>query len=540
MQVAEQDAVRLVLAGSDIPLTEKSMENPFRLSFYDSAQVVPSVVVIFGSTGDLTHRKLVPALYNLGVDGLLPAQFSLVGFARREMSDDAFRTSFRESVQEHSRRSPLDESVWREFAEHSHYVMASFDEPEGYTRLRELLNTIDQQTGVRANHIFYFATAPEYFEIIARNLKAAGLLDPGTAHRHQPVRSRVVIEKPFGHDLQSARKLNQALLECMEERQIYRIDHYLGKETVQNLLVFRFANGIFEPVWNHKYIDHVEISVCESIGLAGRAGYFDKAGILRDIVQNHALQLLCLVALEPPVAFEADAVRDEKVKVLRSIRPIPASEVARTVVRGRYQMGYIAGQRVEGYLAEPGVDPNSTSETYVAMELALDSWRWAGVPFFVRAGKRLPKRVTEISIHFRQVPHTLFREESVDNIRPNILSFQIQPDEGIALKMSAKPPGTRLSVQSVNMDFSYGTSFGLSAPDAYERLLLDAMRGDPTLFTRDDEIEQSWAVLDGVLDAWSEDRGKRLPVYGYEAGTWGPVAADELLVKRIGRGWRRL
>ncbi|MCB0325870.1 MAG: glucose-6-phosphate dehydrogenase, partial [Bdellovibrionales bacterium] len=312
------------------------------------------------------------------------------------------------------------------------------------------------------------------------------------------------------------------------------------KETVQNLLVFRFANGIFEPIWNHKYIDHIEISVCESIGTGGRAGYFDSAGILRDIVQNHALQLLCLVALEPPVAFEADAVRDEKVKVLRSIRRLKHEEVSRKTVRGRYQSGAIAGERVKGYLAEEGVSEKSTTETYVALEFAIDNWRWAGVPIFLRAGKRLPKKITEISIHFRNAPHTLFESEDVEFLRPNILSFEIQPDESISLRISSKPPGPKVRVQPVNMDFSYGTSFGVEPPEAYERLLLDCMRRDPTLFTRDDEIEEAWGLIQPILDVWQGAGKSAPPVYGYEAGSWGPAAADEMLQRSIGRGWRRL
>jgi glucose-6-phosphate 1-dehydrogenase len=326
----------------------------------------------------------------------------------------------------------------------------------------------------------------------------------------------------------------------MSEDQIYRIDHYLGKETVQNLLVFRFANGIFEPIWNHKYIDHVEISVCESIGVGSRAGYFDKAGITRDIVQNHALQLLCLVALEPPVAFEADAVRDEKVKVLRSIQRYSEKNVVDHVVRAHYLSGSVAGENVKGYLEEDGVDAYSSTETYVAMELFLDNWRWANVPFYLRAGKRLAKRVTEISIHFKNVPHRLFQDQDLSSLRPNILSFQIQPDEGIALKISSKPPGPKMRVQTVNMDFSYGASFGVSAPEAYERLLLDAMRGDATLFTRADEIEQAWGVLKPILAAWSAEGEEAPPIYGYEAGSWGPESAESLLERKIGRGWRRL
>jgi glucose-6-phosphate 1-dehydrogenase len=515
------------------------MTNPFRQGSDDSLQVEPCVLVIFGATGDLTHRKLVPALYNLGVDGLLPANFSLVGFARRDQTDDAFRSGLEKGVSQFSRRKPLDKGVWSEFAEHSFFVSSAFDDADGYTRLSAKLDEIDQAAGVRCNRVFYLATAPSFFHVIARCLEQAGLLDEssqGSGAR----KARLIVEKPFGHNLESAKELNKSLLESAAEHQIFRIDHYLGKETVQNLLVFRFSNGIFEPIWNHKYIDHVEISVCESIGVGGRAGYFDSSGIMRDIVQNHAFQLLCLVAMEPPVAFEADAVRDEKAKVLRSIRRIPVDQVKNDVVRARYQTGSVDGERVQGYLAEDGVNPDSTTETYVAMELSLDNWRWAGVPFYVRAGKRLPKRVTEISVHFKNVPHLLFKGENVQSLRPNILSFQIQPDEGISFKISSKPPGPKVRVQQVNMDFSYGTSFGVDAPEAYERLLLDGMRGDATLFTRNDEIEEAWDLLENVFAAWNPETGHAPPVFGYEAGTWGPSASDELLLKRIPQGWRRL
>ncbi|MCL4134018.1 UNVERIFIED_CONTAM: hypothetical protein GTU68_065616 [Idotea baltica] len=501
------------------------MDSPFRLEGNSSLQVEPCVVVIFGATGDLTHRKLVPGLYNLGVDGLLPAYFSLVGFARREWSDDFFQNSLKEGVEKHSRRLPIEEDRWEEFAKYSHFVSSSFDDPEGYQKLKTLLDEIDERT-----------TAPDFFETIARQLKQSGLVE----QTEGSAKSRVIVEKPFGHDLESAKALNAAFLSCMNEDQIYRIDHYLGKETVQNLLVFRFSNGIFEPIWNHKYIQHIEISVCESIGVGSRAGYFDDVGILRDIVQNHALQLLSLICLEPPIAFEADAVRDEKVKVLRSLRAFSAGEIGKKVIRARYQNGAVDGEKVQGYLAEPGVSPESTTETFVALELEVDNWRWAGVPIFLRAGKRLAKRVTEVSVHFRQVPHRLFEDQDVSEVRPNILSFQIQPDEGISFKISSKPPGPEVRVQSVNMDFLYGSSFGAEPPEAYERLLLDAMRGDATLFTRNDEIKEAWSLLEPIFNSWDRPEQSAPPLYGYEAGTWGPKIADEMLVKRIGKSWRRL
>ncbi|MBP9839263.1 MAG: glucose-6-phosphate dehydrogenase [Proteobacteria bacterium] len=518
------------------------MTNPFQLGGEESLKVDPCVVVIFGATGDLTHRKLVPALYNLAVDSLLPANFHLICFARREYSDEVFRAEMKKAVQEFSRRQPLDEAVWAEFSSHLQYISSAFDNQEGYQNLSKTLDALDTKAGRIFNRVFYLATSPDYFEVISKMLGGSGLLNEyRDGNNSERIRAaRVVVEKPFGHDIDSAKQLNKVMLSQMSEQQIYRIDHYLGKETVQNLLVFRFANGIFEPIWNHKYIDHVEISVCESIGVGSRAGYFDKSGILRDIVQNHLFQLLCLVGLEPPVAFEADAVRDEKVKVLKSIRRISQVEIASKVVRGRYLSGSVGGKEVNGYLAEAGVDANSTTETYVAMELAIDNWRWAGVPFFIRAGKRLPKRITDISIHFKQVPHKLFQDQDIRDLTQNILSFQIQPDEGITFKISSKPPGPRVRVQPVNMNFSYGTSFGVSAPEAYERLLLDCMRGDATLFTRDDEIEQAWDILDSTLEAWKPGNPNSPAVFGYEAGTWGPTAADELIQRKAKSGWRRL
>ena len=514
--------------------------NPLRFAVEASLRVDPCIVVIFGATGDLTHRKLVPALYALGVDNLLPERFSLIGFARRPLNDESFRRSLRDSAANYVRQRPLDDSRWQDFAQRISYVCSSLDQLDGYERLAELLSKIEADAGRPCNRIFYLATAPEYFEITCRMLCQAGLLETQDFSGGRRF-ARVVVEKPFGYDLESAQRLNRSLLSCMKEEQIYRIDHYLGKETVQNLLVFRFANGIFEPIWNHKYISHVEISVCESVGVGSRAGYFDATGILRDIVQNHALQLLCLVALEPPVTFEADSVRDEKVKVLRSVRRIAAVDVAKKALRARYLAGFIEGQPVPGYLAEPGVSEKSRTDTYAALELLVDNWRWAGVPFFIRAGKRLAKRVTSISVHFRRAPHQLFGREDVRELAPNVLSFQIQPDEGINFRISSKPPGPHVRVQTVNMDFSYGTSFGVEPPEAYERLLLDAMRGDATLFTRSDEIEEAWEIVDPVLRAWRDPTGIAGPVYGYEAGTWGPAEADELIRRATdGDGWRRL
>lgn len=510
------------------------MHNPFEPVRDGRTLHTPCVTIIFGATGDLTKRKLVPALYNLAVDGLLPPRFSLISFARRDYSSEAFREELRSSVASFSRRKPLREDVWTEFSSRFHYCQGNFDEDQAFVRLAQIIKQMEEEAGGPLNRVFYFATAPDFFEVIARKLSEHNLLTTSP----QGGEARVVVEKPFGHDLDSARALNFSLLQSMEERQIFRIDHYLGKETVQNLLIFRFANGIFEPIWNHKYIHHIEISVCESLGVEGRAGFFDQAGVLRDIVQNHVLQLLCLVALEPPVAFEADAVRDEKVKVLRSLRPLSADCLSSKVVRARYSTGSVAGQTVPGYLQEPGVKDGSTTETFFAMQVAIDNWRWAGVPIFLRAGKRLAKRVTDISIFFRQVPFGLFSNH-VEQVAENVLSFQIQPDEGIALKFVAKPPGSRVRIQPVNMEFSYGSSFGVEAPDAYERLLLDAMKGDATLFTRKDEIEAAWSYVSPIIDSWKEP-GAGAPVSSYDAGSWGPYEAERLLFEGAGKGWRRL
>ena len=512
-------------------------ENPFRSRGGEELRVEPCAVVIFGVTGDLTHRKLVPALYALGAEGHLPSYFSLIGVARREVSDDAFREALRSSVEKYARIKPFSQASWRELASRASYLRCPFDDRDGYLRLRKMLEDFDRAAETAANRVFYLATAPEYFATIVRNLKAAGLLEPEADGR---CRFRVVVEKPFGRDLASARLLNADLQSCLPEDQIYRIDHYLGKETVQNLLIFRFGNGIFEPIWNHTYIRHVEISVCESVGVETRAGYFDTAGMLRDMVQNHVFQLLSLIALEPPVAFEAGAIRDEKVKVLRSVRRLTAADVPASTVRGQYTRGFLNGEMVSGYLEEAGVGKDSPRETYAALRLELDNWRWAGTPFFLRAGKRLPKRVTEISIHFQEVPHKIFEHEETRLPAPDILSFQIQPDEGISLKIVSKLPGTQARMQRVNMDFSYGASFGIEPPEAYERLLLDCMRGDPTLFTRSDEIERSWEILAPILEAWESERGGGCPLQYYPAGSWGPDAADELLRSRTGQIWRRL
>jgi glucose-6-phosphate 1-dehydrogenase len=489
----------------------------------------PFVMIIFGAAGDLSHRKLFPALYNLVVDQWLPDQVAVVGVARQKNDSASFRASITQSVKEFSRR-PVDDRMWSAFEKNIHYVEGDFGNPEVYAVLKETLGRIESELPAAKNRLFYLATPPSFYPIIADQLGRVGLNqaeDPSAW-------VRIVVEKPFGRDLESAETLNRDLHQVFEENQIFRIDHYLGKETVQNILVFRFANGIFEPLWNRRYIDHVQITVSESLGIEGRGTYYDHAGAIRDMIQNHMMQLLCLIAMEPPVANEADAVRDEKVKVLRAIHPFSTREVAENTVRAQYEAGTVGSKSVVGYLDEPDVSSDSRTETYVALRLMIDNWRWAGVPFFLRTGKHLAKRMTEIVIQFKGVPHPFFRQ-SGSELEPNQLILKIQPDEGISLRFGAKVPGAQMRVRQVNMDFLYDTSFADAAPEAYERLLLDAMFGDSTLFTRKDEVETAWALVSSILRVWDRGRGS-LPTY--EAGSWGPAEADEL-IERDGFSWRR-
>jgi len=488
-------------------------------------------MVIFGATGDLTHRKLLPALYNLALEHPLPAGFSVVGFARRPYSDEQFREQALESINQYSRQKPVNPQVWEGFAAGIRYLQSDFHDLKGYERLNTLLNKLDQERGTSGNRIFYLSTPPSQYPEIIQNLGAAGM------NRSRKGWTRIIIEKPFGHDLGSARELNRQVAKVFKEDQVYRIDHYLGKETVQNILVFRLANGIFEPVWNRRYVDHVQITVAENIGLEGRGAYYEESGAIRDMVQNHAMQLLSLVAMEPPIAFDANAVRDEKVKVLHALQPLAGQDAVTNILRAQYGPGWVSGKQVVGYREEPGVSPRSTTETYVAMKVFIDSWRWAGVPFFLRTGKHLPKRVTEIAIQFKQAPLMLFkRSEAYGQVEPNVLTLRIQPDEGISLKFGAKVPGSEMQIRSVNMDFFYGSSFVREQPEAYERLLLDCMLGDSTLFTRRDEVEAAWAFIQGILDEWKVEPPET--ILTYESGTWGPQAADEF-IWRDGRRWRR-
>jgi glucose-6-phosphate 1-dehydrogenase len=499
--------------------------NPFRASTPGERAPPAATVVIFGASGDLTKRKLVPALWDLSRGGHLP-RLGILGCARSEKSDDAFRDELRAAVAEQARH-PLDEDSWRAFAQTIGYVsLDGYDDGPSFERLRARVQALEEGHGLPGNRLHYLSVPPGAFAPIARHLEQAGLAPRGA----EPY-GRVIVEKPFGTDLDSARALNGRLLEVLDEDQIYRIDHYLGKETVQNLLVFRFGNGIFEPLWNGRYVDHVQITGAETLGVERRGGYFDQSGILRDMVQNHLLQVLALSAMEPPSTFGADAVRSEKTKVLEALRPVTEEDAERRTVRGQYTRGSVLGRAVPGYLEESGVAPDSRTETSAALEIFVDNWRWAGVPFYLRSAKRMPKKVTEVAVVFKAAPHRIFGEGGVAS---NVLAIRIQPDEGISLHLGSKVPGPRLEVAPVNMEFRYASSFGVEAPEAYERLLLDALSGDSTLFTRGDEVEASWRFITPILDAWRQG-GAPEP---YEAGSWGPEGADALL-ERSGRRWRR-
>jgi len=507
-----------------------SNDNPLRRGLIEDRTSDACTVVIFGASGDLTQRKLVPALYNMAVSRSLPSGFAVVGVARSEMTNESFREKMKEAVSKHSRRKPLDGAVWEDFARGLNYYKAAQSDGPTFTALKEKLDAIDKERGTSGNRLFYLAVPPSEHGNIVKALNEAGLIS-----RSGTPWTRIVIEKPFGHDLQSAQELNDTIRTAFDESQVFRIDHYLGKETVQNLLVFRFANSLFEPIWNREHVDHVQITVAEDLGVEGRGKFYEQTGVTRDIVENHLMQLLCLTAMEPPISLSADAVRDEKVKVLRSLRPMERANVQTNVIRGQYGRGTIRGDEVVGYREEPDVAKDSRIETFVAMRVFVDNWRWGGVPFYVRAGKRLARRVTEIAVQFKKVPHSLFRVPD-GGISQNVLAMRIQPDEGIALRFTTKEPGQHTVLREVAMDFRYGSAFGSNTPEAYERLLLDAMRGDATLFTRGDEVLEQWAFIDQVFNAWAQEANAPPPTYA--AGSWGPDQSDDLLAQD-GRRWRK-
>jgi glucose-6-phosphate 1-dehydrogenase len=501
---------------------DQRVENPLLQGLQLSRRPEPCALVIFGASGDLVHKKLMPAIYSLAYRQLLPEKFGIIGVARTEETDAGFRASMRDAVQKNA-RDEFREDIWQELAEGMRYIAADqADLDSAFDRLAKALNELDEHRGTAGNRVYYLAVPPSAFQVLVEAVGKQRTTDGWT---------RLVVEKPFGHDLASALKLNEIVHEYFEESEIYRIDHYLGKETVQNMLALRFANGIFEPIWNRQFIDHVQITVAETIGIEGRAAYYEQAGAIRDIFQNHLLQLVALTAMEPPIDFTSDSVRTEKVKVLKSMHtPGPKS-----VARGQYGPGYVDGEEVPGYREEEGVDPNSLTETFVAAKLYVDNWRWADTPIYVRAGKRLARRETTIAIQFKRAPHPPFEELAAEGLQPNVLLINIQPDEGVSLAIGAKVPGQGLQIRTVHMDFLYGGAFRTDMPEAYERLLLDCMRGDSTLFTREDEVIEQWQLVDAIVAAWRRDT----PSFpNYPAGTWGPPTSDELL-QRDGRAWRR-
>ena len=492
---------------------------------------IPCGLVIFGASGDLTHRKLIPALFNLRKRGLLSSEFFILGCARTRMTDEEFQQKARDSVAEHSGDATAAELD--SFIRHCAYHTGDYGDRETYALLSRRLKQLDKEHSTGGNHIFYLATPPSLYCPVANHLSSSGLtneLEEGTSYVH------VVIEKPYGRDLESAISLDRELHKSLAERQIYRIDHYLGKETVQNILMFRFANAVFEPIWNRRYVDHVQITVAESLGIGHRAGYFEQSGLLRDMFQNHMLQMLTLVAMEPPTSFDADRVRDERVKLMRSIRPFPLDDLGQCIVRGQYVSGSVDGVEVPGYRHEPGVADDSQVETFIAAKVFIDNWRWQGVPFYMRSGKRLKRKISEIAIVFKGVPHSMFASLPSDGLSPNVLVMNVQPEEGIALTIQAKQPGAKLCMNPLTMDFRYQDIYGVELPDAYERLLLDCMMGDQTLFWRSDGIEASWSIVTPVLRKWEKEG---CPLAFYKSGSWGPREAEELLT-RDERQWREL
>jgi len=521
-----------MLAGSSISgnVNLMSREQPLQDPLRFNRKTPPCAVVIFGANGDLTKRKLMPALYRLAWEGRLAPGFAVVGISRTPMTDEEFRDRMRDAVKKFLEDSPFDEDLWRSFAQGLYYLAGDVMNPDAYQQLRKCLEEVEKARQTSSNVLFYLSTQPSQYALIAEGLGKAGLVQ-GQGWR------RIVIEKPFGHDLTSARELDTRLQKGFDESQIYRIDHYLGKETVQNILAFRFGNGIFEPLWNRRYIDNVQITAAESIGVEGRGAYYQEAGALRDMVQNHLAQVMATVAMEPSATFSADAVRDERAKLLRSVRIPKPEDVPDIAVAGQYGPGRVGGGERIGFRQEKGVAPDSQTDTYAAITFHIDNWRWAGVPFYVRTGKELPKRVSEIAIQFRSAPLAVFRNDSGENDQtvPNLLILRIQPEEGISLKFVSKRPGLGMTLRPVSMDFNYGSSFGERSPAAYETLLLDAIVGDATLYTRQDMVEASWRAVQPILDDWA---GRKFDFPNYAAGTWGPKEADEMLA-RNGHHWRR-
>jgi glucose-6-phosphate 1-dehydrogenase len=498
-------------------------ENPLAEGL-ERLPVHPTTLVIFGASGDLAHRKLLPAIYNLAHEGALPERFHLIGNSRTEYSDEEFQEMARDSIKKYSRREP-DDTVLDALIKPMRYVSGSFDDDGVYEQLKQIGDEFDAEGVQPFNRVYYLSTAPTFFPVVVGKLGEHGL------DKHEDAEVRVVIEKPIGTNLKEAEQLNRDVLAVLDESQVFRIDHYLGKETVQNIMAFRFANGLFEPIWNRNYIDNVQITASEDIGVGTRAGYYDTSGALRDLVQNHMLQLLANTCMEPPVQFTPDDVRGEKVKVLQAV-PTPKPEDS---VRGQYSEGVFAGEQVPGYLSEKDVPKDSTTETFVALRLEVDNWRWAGVPFYLRTGKRLARKVTEIAITLKPVPHLAFQQKGSVGVQPNTLVLTVQPNEGVSLSLGAKIPGTRMRIRPVNMEFLYGTSFMSESPEAYERLIMDAMRGDATLFTRNDEVEAQWRICDPVLESWAEEKG---PLPQYPAGSDGPEEANDLMPE--GKSWRAI
>ncbi len=513
-------------------LGTETQRHPFLQGLSKHRGAPPTVIVIFGASGDLTSRKLIPAIYNLSVDNLLPPDFHLIGYGRKQMENAAFQEAMTESVKTFSRRE-LNDEIWARIRDTASYHSGGYDEPEPYRKLGERIESIEKELGREVQALFYISTPPSVFKPILENLGASGL---ARRHRHGAFASKVVIEKPFGRDLESARDLNAVITRQFDETQVYRIDHYLGKETVQDLLVRRFANSIFEPLWNRRYVDCVQITVAEDIGVGSRGSYYEQSGAMRDMIQNHTMQLLSLTAMEPPVSLDPESIRDEKVKLLKAIQPLDPGARQGDVVRAQYAEGLVGGKKVPGYAQEDGVDPDSATETYAALRLSINNWRWSGVPFYMRSGKRMARRVSEIAVQFKRPPGILFSDAERFDLASNTMVIQIQPDEGTTLLLNSKIPGLETRTQPVKMHFRYRTTYGSNTPEAYERLILDSMVGDSTLFIRGDETESSWKLITPILETW--EKYGRQGMESYVAGSWGPLAAEQLLWRQ-GHEWRR-